>query len=379
MREKTTDLHRCWAEIDLAAFERNVRSIQSAIPPEVHYIAVVKANAYGHGLPQIVRRLMQCGVDYFAVANTTEAAEIRQMGIGWPILILSPVLPEEMDCLIEDDLISTVSCAEEAVQLNALGKRRGIPMKAHLKVDTGMGRLGIWYEQALALIHTIDGMPDISLEGIYTHFSSADTDAAYTAKQRERFIQVLEKAGQRDWLVHADNSAGLESYTSDTSFNAVRMGLLQFGVHPYPDSALGRVSVEPVISFHSRIGLIKNLPAGTPISYNKTYTLEKDSTIGILTAGYGDGVPLGLSNCGHVLIRGQRCPILGRVTMDQTVVDLTGGRSVQVGDRATFIGNDPVQPLPVAEVSKAATSIPWETLCNITKRVVRTYTGMREM
>ena len=114
-------------------------------------------------------------------------------------------------------------------------------------------------------------------------------------------------------------------------------------------------------------------------SYNKTYTLEKDSTIGILTAGYGDGVPLGLSNCGHVLIRGQRCPILGRVTMDQTVVDLTGGRSVQVGDRATFIGNDPVQPLPVAEVSKAATSIPWETLCNITKRVVRTYTGMREM
>lgn len=370
---------RCWAEIDLAAFERNVRGIQSALPRGVQYISVVKADAYGLGMPQIVRRLMQCGVDYFAVANIAEASEIRQMGVGWPILVLGPVLPHEIECLIEDDLIGTVSSAEEAVRLDALGRSRGVRIKVHLKVDTGMGRLGVWHEQAMELIGNTDALPGLSLTGIYTHFSSADTDPEYTALQRRRFIDVLRMAGDRDWLVHADNSASLESYCGDRPFDAVRMGLLQYGVPPYPDSALGSVSVEPIIGFYTRVGLIKELPKGASISYGCTYLLERNSRIGVLTAGYGDGVPLGLSNCGEVLIGGRRCPVLGRITMDQTVVDLTEAIGVQVGDRATLIGKDGEQIITVTEFSSAAGGIPWESLCTLTKRVTRTYRGLRDV
>lgn len=370
---------RCWAEIDLAAFERNVLGIQSALPAGVHYISVVKADAYGLGMPQIVRRLMQCGVDYFAVANVAEASEIRQMGAGWPILVLGPVLPHEMGRLIEDDLIGTVSSEEEAIRLDALGRSRGVPVKVHLKVDTGMGRLGVWHEQALKLIRKMDALAGLHISGIYTHFSSADTNPDYTALQRRRFTAVLKETGERNWLVHADNSASLESYCGDSAFNAVRMGLLQYGVPPYPDSALGSVPVEPIIGFYTRVGLIKQLPKGASISYGCTRLLERDSTIGILTAGYGDGVPLSLSNCGEVLIGGRRCPILGRVTMDQTVVDLTETGQIQPGDRATFIGKDGTQTMTVAAFSASAGSIPWESLSTLTKRVTRTYRGLRDV
>lgn len=378
MSSKTQDNHRCWAEIDLAAFERNVRGIQAALPPDVHCISVVKADAYGHGMPQIVRRLMQCGVDHFAVANVAEATEIRQMGAGWPILVLGPVLPHEMEQLFDDDLACTVSTACEAEQLDALARRRGIRLKIHLKIDTGMGRLGVWHEQAPELIRKIKAMPGLEIEGIYTHFSSADTDPAYTGLQRDRLVRVLEGTGPEDWLIHADNSASLESYSGDSPFNAVRTGLLQFGVPPYPDSAFGRLRLEPVMSFHARVGLVKQLPEGACISYSRTRQLKRDSTIGILTAGYADGVPLGLSNRGEVLVRGQRCPVLGRVTMDQTVIDLTDATGITAGDRATLIGKNGDEMITATEFSRAGGSIPWESLCTITKRVARTYTGLRD-
>lgn len=372
------NIHRCWAEIDLSAFERNVRTIQAAIPPDVRCISVVKADAYGHGMPQIVRRLMQCGVHHFAVANVVEACEIRQMGAGWPILILGPVLPHEMEHLVEDDLASTVSTEEEAKRLDQLGQARGVRLKIHLKIDTGMGRLGVWHEQAAGLVRKIREMQGLEIEGIYTHFSSADTDPTYTELQRKRLIRVLDEVGPVEWLVHADNSASLKSYTGNSPFNAVRTGLLQFGVPPYPESAFGRLRLEPVMSFHTRVGLVKALPKGACISYNRTRKLERNSIIGILTAGYADGVPLGLSNSGSVLVRGHKCPVLGRVTMDQTVIDLTDAPEIQTGDSATLIGRNGGHGISADEFSKAASSIPWESLCTITKRVTRIYSGLRD-
>lgn len=370
--------HRCWAEIDLAAFERNVRGIQSALPPEVRCISVVKADAYGHGMPQIVRRLMQCGVHHFAVANVTEASEIRQMGAGWPILVLGPVLPYEIERLFEDDLVCTVSTFSEAEQLDAMAQQRETRLKIHLKIDTGMGRLGVWHEEAESLIQQIRTMPGLEIEGIYTHFSSADSDPDYTELQRKRLIGVLDRVDPGNWLIHADNSASLESYSGESPFNAVRTGLLQFGVPPYPDSAFGRLQLDPVMSFHTRVGLVKKLPKGACISYSRTRKLERDSTIGILTAGYGDGVPLGLSNSGEVLVGGHRCPVLGRVTMDQTVVDLTETNGIKPGDLATLIGQNGKETVTAAEFSQKAGSIPWESLCTITKRVTRTYIGLRD-
>ena len=186
-----------------------------------------------------------------------------------------------------------------------------------------MGRLGVWYARAKELLSTIDAAPYLSLEGVYTHFSSADSDAELTQLQRNRFLEIIDPLSERELLTHADNSAGIESLEPSSPFNAVRIGLLQFGILPYPDSALGRVEVEPVFSFHTCIGIIKDLPAGTHISYGRSHQLKRDSKVAVLTGGYGDGIPLKLSNRGSVLIHGQRAPILGRVTMDQTIVDVT--------------------------------------------------------
>ena len=345
----------------------------------MRYVAVVKADAYGHGMPQMVRRLMQSGVDYFAVANATEAAEIRHMGAGWPILLLSPLLPGEEEEVLTHDLIATLSTKEECERLNALGMKRQRSIRIHVKIDTGMGRLGVWHEHAHELLTSIADYPHLKLEGLYTHFSSADSDAEFTQLQRQRFLQIIEKTPHQDLLIHADNSAGIDSLAKDSPFNAVRIGLLQFGIAPYPESALGAAAVEPVFSFHTRIGLIKELPAHTDISYGRSYTLQRDSRIGILTGGYGDGVPLELSNKGSVLVNGNLCPILGRVTMDQTIIDLTDCPDAKVGDTATLIGKNGSLEINTAEFSKAAGSIPWETLCSITKRVTRIYTGSREI
>jgi len=371
--------HRCWAEIDLAAFERNLKRIQAALPANVRYVSVVKADAYGHGMPQIVRRLMQSGVDYFAVANVKEAADIRHMGAGWPILILSPLLPEEDNFVVDYDLTATLSTRAEAERFNTLGQARGKRIKVHFKIDTGMGRLGAWYEGAAELIDYVRKQPHLHLEGIYTHFSSADTDAAFTHLQRERLLSVLKNTDISGLLIHADNSASLESLSGDSPFNAVRVGLLQFGVPPYPASILGRVQVEPVFSFHTRVGIVKELPAGKDISYLRTYTLQRDSRIAVLTAGYGDGIPLELSNSGQVLINGQRCPILGRVTMDQTIVDVTELDGTHPGESVVLIGRSGPAEITTGEFSQTAGTIPWETLCSISKRVARVYVGSREI
>ena len=347
----------------------------------MRYVAVVKADAYGHGMPQIVRRLMQSGVDCFAVANVAEATDIRHMGAGWPILILSPLLPEEDSFLIEHDLTATVSTLEESGRLDALARSRNTQIKVHLKIDTGMGRLGVWHRNAPALLARIREMSGLQLEGVYTHFSSADSDSDFTQTQRERFLAALDAAAPltENLLIHADNSAGIDSLSGDSPFNAVRIGLLQFGIPPYPDSALGRVKVEPVFSFHTRIGLIKDLPAGTDISYARTHQLARDSRIAVLTAGYGDGVPLELSNRGSVLIHSRSCPILGRVTMDQTIVDVTECPEAQIGDHVVLIGKDQGNEISATKFSQQAQTIPWETLCSVTKRVTRVYVGSREL
>ena len=367
---------RCWAEIDLGVLERNLKRIRAALPSHIKYLAVVKADAYGHGMQQTVSRLMRSGADMFAVANIGEAAEIREIGSGWPILVLSALLPEEDKYISQYQVIPTISSAEEVERFRRIGQAAGKPIPVHLKIDTGMGRLGVWHEEAVTLYKSIRSCRELVLEGIFTHFSSADTDPEFALIQRELFLNAISnfpdlETGQL--LIHADNSAGVEFFSSDKPFNAVRVGLLQFGVRPYPESFLGRVQVEPVFSFHSRVGLVKNLPSGTGISYGGTYRLRRDSRIAVLTAGYGDGIPTTVSNIGEVLIQGRRCKILGRVTMDQTIVDITDLPEVCCGEEVTLIGRQGSEEIDVTAFSSWAQSIPWETFCSITKRVQRIY------
>jgi alanine racemase len=367
---------RCWAEIDLAALERNLRLIRASLPPHVRYVAVVKADAYGHGLHHVAARLMHAGADLFAVANITEAAALRELGPGWPILVLSPLLPEEDLFLADYDLAATVSSEEEVVRFNRVGHaaRRAIPI--HLKIDTGMGRLGVWHENAPGLYEKIAAAPHLRLSGVYTHFASPDDNPAFTDEQRRRFLVALSRCAginPAELFVHADNSAGLETMPGESPFNAVRVGLLQFGILPHPNSLLAQVHTEAAFSFHTRVGLVKNLPRGTAISYGGTYTLGRDSTVAVLCAGYADGIPRAASNRAHVLIHARRCPVLGRVTMDQTVVDVTDVTDVKCGDPVVLVGRQGNAEISITEFSRHADTIPWETLCSVTKRVPRIY------
>jgi alanine racemase len=367
---------RCWAEIDLAALERNLRLIRASLPPHMRYVAVVKADAYGHGLPQTVARLMHAGADLFAVANLSEAEAIRELGPGWPILLLSPLLPEEDRYLAELDLAATVSTEDEVARFEAVGRAAGHPVSVHLKIDTGMGRLGVWHERAPELYLKIRDAGHVRLAGVFTHFASPDDDPAFTSEQRRRFLAVLQRCEGlpiKDLFIHADNSAGIETLPGGSPFNAVRVGLLQFGVLPHPNSLLAQVHTEPVFSFHTRVGIVKDLPRGTGISYGRTHTLSRDSRVAVLTAGYGDGLPRAASNRAQILVRGRRCPVLGRVTMDQTVVDVTDVPGVESGDEVVLVGRQLGAEISLAEFSRWADTIPWETLCSVTKRVPRIY------
>ena len=368
---------RCWVEIDLAALERNLKLIRASLPPHIKFVAVIKADAYGHGLPQVAARLMHAGADLFAVANIAEAMALRELSGDWPVLLLSPVLPEEDHYLADYDLAATVSSIEEVQRFDAAGLAAGKPIAVHLKIDTGMGRLGVWHEQASDLIARIYTAQGIRLAGVFTHFSSADENPAFTDQQRTIFLQTLAQFQNFDpagLFIHADNSAGLETSPGRSQFNAVRVGLLQFGILPHPHSLLARVHTEPVFSFHTRVGLVKRLPAGTGISYGQTHHLQRDSTVAILTAGYGDGIARACSNRAQVLIAGQRCPVLGRVTMDQTIVDITDvPRRIESGESVVLVGKQGREEITITEFSNWSDSIPWETLCSVTKRVPRLY------
>jgi alanine racemase len=369
---------RCWAEIDLAALERNLRLIRASLPAHIKYVAVVKADAYGHGLQQVAGRLMHAGADLFAVANITEAAQLRELGPGWPILVLSPLLPDEERHVAELDVAVTVSTAEEVAGLERAAAASGRRIAVHLKIDTGMGRLGVWHEEAAGLHRLVSSSANLRLAGVFTHFASPDDDPAFTEEQRRRFLAALGACSvggpaAKGLFIHADNSAGLETMPGASPFNAVRVGLLQFGILPHPGSFLSQVRTEPVFSFRTRVGIVKRLPAGTTISYGRTRTLARDTTVAVLCGGYGDGIPRSVSNRASVLIRGLRCPVLGRVTMDQTVVDVTDVPGAARADEAVIVGRQRGDEIGIGEFSRWADTIPWETLCSVTKRVPRVY------
>ena len=372
---------RCWAEIDLAALERNLVLIRKSLPSGVRLLSVVKADAYGHGIHPTATRLMQTGVDLFAVANVKEAADIREMGSGWPILVLGPLLAEEDQALVDYDLIATLSCSRELERFRALAKRNQQPVSVHLKIDTGMGRLGVWWENALSLIEDIKRAPEIKLCGMLTHFAQP-SDLDFTKEQRKRFLEIIERAKlDRDpsFLVHADNSSSLRSLENNTVFNAVRIGLLQFGIASPRGSLLADLRVEPVLSFHSKLAMVKELPKETSLSYDRQYTLDRDSKIGIISAGYGDAIPLHCGNRSSGLIKGRSYPLVGRVTMDQTLIDLTDSDTeFELGEKVTLVGKQGNQEILLSTLAEDAKTIPWELLCSITKRVPRIYRTKRE-
>lgn len=372
--------HRCWAEVDLDALGENLAWIRHRIGPDVKIMTVVKADAYGHGLKPIAGRLMQSGTDIFGVANLTEARQIRTVGKGWPILMLGACLPEEVPLAVRDEVRPTISSWAEAQAFDAAAQRARKVLPIHVKVDTGMGRLGVPVDAAPRLIERMRALPGLLVEGVYTHFCAVEDDADFSRRQAAQFHELLarlERTQLKPALVHASNSGGL-LHEPGTRFNLVRPGLLVYGVLPpsrrRSESRL-RHEVRPALSWKCRVSLVKWIPRGTALSYGRTFVAPRRMRVATLTAGYGDGFLRAGSNRAEVLISGRRCPILGRITMDQMLADVSGVPHVASGSEAVLIGEQGRQRITAHELAEKFGTVPWEVLTSITYRVPRLYRG----
>lgn len=372
--------YRCWAEIDLAALRENLLWLRDRVGKRVKILTVVKADAYGHGLKHIAALLMQSGTDVFGVANLAEAQAIRSVGRGWPVLMLGACLPEEFEWAVKDDVMVTLSSREEAWQGSQTALRLGKILAVHVKVDTGMGRLGVEAERALELISYIRGLEGLRLVGLYTHFASVEDDPEFSRQQAERFERLLGQIHARGIsvpMIHANNSGAI-LHQPQTMFNLVRPGLMVYGIVPpgkrEVDSTLRR-NLRPALSWKCRVSLVKEVPSGVSLSYGGTFITPRRMKIATLTAGYGDGYLRSASNRAGVLIGGRRCRLLGRITMDQMLVDVTDIEPVNSGQEAVLIGEQGEDRITVSEVADWAGTIPWEVLVAITYRVARLYRG----
>lgn len=371
---------RCWAEVDLSALRENLAWLRHRVGPQVKIMTVVKADAYGHGLKQIAALLMQSGTDIFGVANLAEAHVLRSVGQGWPVLMLGACLPDEIEAAVKDEVMPTISSIEEARLFSETAVRLRRTVELHVKVDTGMGRLGVTPEGALELIARIRELPGLKLQGLYTHYSSVEDDAGFSARQRKQFLKLLAALGVRGIqvpFIHANNSGAL-LHEPDTMFNLVRPGLLVYGVLP-PGKRRRRPGLpqqlRPALSWKCRVSLVKEIRVGASLSYGHTFTAPEKMRVATLTAGYGDGYLRAGSQRAEVLIGGRRCRVLGRITMDQMLVDVSRVRGVRAGDEAVLIGRQGRQEITANELAVGCGTVPWEVLTNISYRVPRIYRG----
>lgn len=375
-----TESYRCWAEVDLHALRENLAQIRALVGPDRRILTVVKADAYGHGLRQIAAVLMQSGTDVFGVANLQEARAIRTVGKGWPILMLGACLPCEVDLAIREGVMVTISSMEEARLFSAAALAQHEVALVQVKVDTGMGRLGVAPDEAVELFRAVQHLPGIRITGLYTHYSSAEDDAEFTARQEQVFSGLIgalaTQAPPLPWI-HASNSAGL-LLQSAGGCNTARVGLLVYGIVPKGRREIGSTVGErfrPALSWKSRVSHVKTIAAGTPISYGHTFVSPRSMRVATITAGYGDGYLRAASNRAQVLVGGTRCAVLGRVTMDQMVVDVSGLAQVGPGDEVVLIGRQGAAQITTDELAGWCDSISWEVLTNITYRVPRLYRG----
>ena len=371
---------RCWAEVDLDALRGNLAWIRHQVGPHVKIMTVVKADAYGHGLKQIAALLMQSGTDVFGVANLTEARAIHSVGRGWPVLMLGACLPDEVELTVAEGVMPTISTLREARRFSRVATQFNRPTRVHIKVDTGMGRLGVAPAEARKLICQVNRLPGLKLEGLYTHYSSVEDDTEFSRAQRKRFEQVLSELaaeGIRVPLIHANNSGAL-LHEPRTRFDLVRPGLLVYGIVPpgrrRVDSTLAN-HLRRALSFKCRVSLVKEICRGTSLSYGRTFVARGNMRVATLTAGYGDGYSREAGNRSKVLIGRQRCPVLGRVTMDQMMVDVSRVQNVRAGDEAVLIGRQGHDEITAGEVAAWCGTVPWEILTAISYRVPRIYRG----
>ncbi|MDE7367519.1 MAG: alanine racemase [Lachnospiraceae bacterium] len=364
------------AEVDLDAIRHNIIEMKKHIRPETKLMAIIKADAYGHGAVAVAKAL-ENQADYYGVAHVSEAEELREYGIQKPILILGYSDPEEFPDLIQNNITVTIFRLEDACRLSELAVNRKQRVKVHIKIDTGMNRIGFpCSREAIEAIKKIVTLPGLEVEGIFTHFAKADERNKSSMEQQlnqfRYMLGTLEEEGVTFPLRHGANSAAIIE-AGDLGLDMVRSGISTYGLYPSPEVDHTAVNLIPAMSLRSHVIHIKTVPAGEGIGYGWTYTTKKETRIATIPVGYADGYRRALSNKGRVLIHGVAAPVIGRVCMDQMMVDVTHIPQTAVGDVVTLFGRDGEVFLPVEELAEAAFSFHYEFVCGISHRVPRIY------
>ena len=361
--------------VDLAALRWNFRQVRKKIGREVKVLSVVKANGYGHGAREVAKTLEHEGSDGFGVATLEEGVELREAGIRSPIVILAGFYPAQFDQLLRLRLIPVAIEPDGLRRLETLARKRGVSLGFHLKLDTGMGRIGFLASEIDSWLPELNKVKSLRLGGIFSHFSHAENVGGnYTGNQLKVFRKLVERlngAGHDPPLVHLANSAAVITLPS-AHFSMVRPGLMLYGIYPSPGMA-SRVALKPVLSWKSRILQLKAAAKGSSISYGQTFVTRRKSLIATLPVGYADGYPRLLSNRGAVLVRGKRAPIVGRVCMDLTMIDVTDIRGVRQGDEVVMLGCQGREKISADEMALWAGTISYEILTSISARVPRIY------
>lgn len=337
-------------------------------------MAVVKAEAYGHGLVKIAKEFSRLGVDWLGVSFLEEGISLRENGITLPILVMGGLVDEQIGKYLDYNLTITVSSVWKAVHVDEIAGKRGVKAGIHLKIDTGMGRVGQSWDNSLVLFNKLAGLSNLRIEGIYTHFASAEADdLSFARLQLDRFHNVLDCArntGLTFDLVHAANSGALIQLTEESRFDMVRPGLLLYG-YPPAETLASKVNLKPVMSLLTRAVYVKKPTAGTPVGYGSTWKSSGNNWIATLPIGYGDGFPRRAGNRAMILFRNRLCPIVGNVSMDQITID--AGEEAYLGDEAIIWGDSSSGALSIWEFCRSIDAIPYELLCGLTGRVPRIY------
>ncbi|MGH7774395.1 MAG: alanine racemase [Candidatus Binatia bacterium] len=361
--------------IDLDALRWNYQQVRKKVGPGVKILSMVKANAYGHGAPEVARILAEEGSDGFGVATLEEGIELRNSGISSPILVLAGFYPEQFDELLQNNLTPAICEPELLRHLERLARSRNVSLKFHLKVDTGMGRIGFLPSEIDSWLPELGKLKALKLEGVYSHFSETEgVERRYSQRQVDLFRQVLRRLHSADYdapLIHMAKSAGVIAFPS-SHFTMVRPGLMLYGIYP-STKMVKQVTLKPVLSWKTRILQLKKVPKGSSISYGQTFKTKRDSRVGTLPLGYADGYHRLLSNRGAVLVRGKRAPIVGRICMDLTMIDVTDIGDVKQGDEVVLLGNQGEETISADEMALCADTISYEVLTSISARVPRTY------
>lgn len=350
-----------WIEIDLDAIAHNIRSIKEIVGEKVKIMGVIKANAYGHDVLEVASALYENGVSHFAVARVGEGVELRKAGIDTPILILGLTLKEQMESLLEYNLTPTVCNIEEVDFLSKLATKHNKVVKVHVKVDTGLGRIGILPEDALTFIQKTQHMDNIDIEGIFTHFATSnEKDKSYTEEQFRKFsdlLTILKENKINIKLKHSANSSAT-IVLPYTRLDMVRPGLIIYGLYRSPEEK-NMIKLKPALKFKTKIVYVKKVPAGKYIGYGRTYTTTSETIMATLPVGFVDGLPRILSNNGEVTVKGSKAPIIGRIAMDQAIIDVSSIPEVKVGDEVTLFGNHDIE-----ELAQKINTVPEEICCN---------------